>query len=789
MLRNFFLLSIRNFNKNGVYSIINIFGLSVGLAAFIMLSLFVRFESSYDTYHNDSDRIFRVEQTVNSANEIETWNQLPAPTSTELQNRFGEVEEAVTIREVWGEYLSTSKERTFFVDYGFYANTDVFEMFTFNFISGDKKTALDAPMKIVLTESIAKKLFPNSDPMGQNILVDSKRTYQVTGVIEDVPVNSNNRITYLIPFTTYKHVYNGDFFQMWNWHDTRVYVKLNDGVDYKEFERKIVYFLDEFIEDREEEIQLKPIWMVHLRQGSEDGYWVAVLLYGTIGLFTLLLAAINFVNLTTAYSLTRAKEIGVKKVVGCSRAILIKQFLGESLIIVFISLLVALTITEACLPIFNRIVSVPLDLKYFEDWPFTLFILGITALTGILSGLYPSLVLSSLNPVLSLKNQSFKGNPSKKLSMRRGLVVFQLVLSVLFVITTLGVLGQFKYLKNKDLGFDKENVLICKIKETEKVKVNEFSTLRNELLQIPGVEESSISYNSPFYGSWGRTVNWEGSQVGENMNCRFNRAYPTFLNTLKIKLLAGRQFEVDRLADTSACIVNETFVNIIGWSVKEAIGKRVWGKQYTIVGVTKDFHEQSPYEKIKPYILLNHRGNLKDEKNLLVRVKDLKNKKVLGKIKTKLEEYFPASNFDVRPFDVDLAGDTNRIYEGVAKTFGFFSVISIVIAIIGLFALVSFSSKRKVKEIGIRKILGAKPIQIYAKFIKEYMVLIVIANLIAIPIGIYSGKVDPAYYKQDINYFLYLWIAMSSIVITLLTISIQVIKSSRVNPVESLRCE
>jgi putative ABC transport system permease protein len=784
MLRSFLILAIRNFFKNRTYSVINIFGLSVGLAAFIMLSLFVKYESSYDTYHKDHERIYMVMQLVNTANEITTWTQLPAPVSVELENKYAEVEEAITIREIWGEYLSSTKERTFYEENGYYANPDIFDLFRINFIAGNKETALDAPMKIVLTETIAKKLFPDVNPIGQNILVDSKRTYQVSAVIEDIPFNSNARPSYLLSFETHKSVFNEDYFEHWDWHGARVYIKLKENVDAKLFESKIKYLLDEFIEDRDEEIQLKPIWMVHLRQGSEDGYWIAILLYGTVGLFTLLLAAINFINLTTAYSLTRAKEIGVKKIVGCSRISLMKQFLGESLIVVFISLLVAFTITEAALPLFNRIVSVPLNIKYIEDWTFTLFIIGITTLTGILSGLYPALVLSSLNPLSTIKNQFFDSNRFKKFSMRKGLVM-----SILFVITTLGVLGQFNYFQNKDLGFEKQNLLICRTKETEKVKINEFSALRDELLQIPDVEEASISYNTPFYSSWGQTMNWEGAPDGEKINCRYNRAYATFLNTLKIDLLAGRHFDVSRAVDSNACIVNETFVKVAGWSLEEAIGKRVWDLDYTIIGVVKDFHEQSPFTKIKPYFLYSHPGYLTHDKDINIRVADASNKETIREIESILEDFFPESNFEFGLFDENINNGTNKVYAGMAKTFGFFSVVSIVIAIIGLFALVSFSSKRKIKEIGIRKVLGARSIQIYAKLAREYLILIILANLIAIPLGILFGKTDPSYYKQEDNYSQLFWIMILSIVITLLTISIQVIKSARSNPVESLRYE
>ncbi|MBI9054594.1 MAG: ABC transporter permease [Bacteroidales bacterium] len=789
MLKSFFVLAGRNFFKNGAYSIVNIFGLSVGLAAFILLILFVRFESSYDTFHKDYERIYRVEQMIKTVDDYTSWNHVPAPLSAELEKRYPEVEKAITIREVWGEYFSTSKERTFYEDDGFYANPDIFDLFSINFIKGDKETALDAPMKVVLTESLAKKLFPDSDPMGKNILVDSKRTYQVSGVYKDLPYNTNIRASYFISFGTYLNVKGSNILEFWDWSDSKTFIKLQKSTDVERFENKIKFLLDDFLENRDDEIFIKPIWKVHLQQGTDDGYWIAVLLYATIGLFTLLLAAMNFVNLTTAYSLTRSKEIGVKKVLGSSKLKLMKQFLGESLIIVFISLLVAFTITEAALPLFNRIVSVPLDIKYFEDWQFTLFIIGITTLTGFLSGLYPSIVLSSLNPVSSLKNQLSIGNKFKRFSMRKGLVIFQLVLSMLFILITLGVLGQFKFLENKDLGFDKENLLVATIKETEKVKVNDFLTLRNEIVNSPDVKEVSLSYNSPFYGSSGRTINWEGSQVGEKICCRFNRAYDTYLNTMGIDIISGRDFELERNYDSTACIVNETFVNVIGWSPEEAIGKKVWNSNYIIIGVMKDFHEHTPFNKIQPYILIQHPGYLTGTKTMMFRMQNEYKAEAIENIRTILDDYFPESNFTIGNFDQNKNNQTNTVYLGMVKTFGFFSVVSIVIAIIGLFALVSFSSKRKVKEIGVRKVLGAKSIQIFTVITKEYLKLVIIANIIAIPMGLLVDGRDPSYYKPKPDYSMFIWVGVLSVVVTIATISIQIIKSSRANPVDSLRYE
>ncbi len=789
MIRNFLLLASRNFIKNGVYSIINILGLSVGLAAFIILSLFVKFELSFDTYHNDHDRIYRVVQKVSTSSEINTWQDLPAPIGIELENRYAEVEEAIVIKRVWGEYFSTSKGRTFYEKGGSYANPDIFDLLKINFVAGDKITALDGPMKIVLTESLANKLFPDSNPMGQSILVDKRRTYQVSAVIEDFPYNTYGRSSYLISFETYKSVYHRDLFELWDWHSVRVYLKLKEDVDAKVFENKIKYLLDDFLEDRNDEIKLTPVWLFHLRQSDEDGYWAVVVLYGSLGLFTLLLAAINFTNLTTAYSLTRAKEIGVKKIVGSSRLNLVGQFIGESLIMIFISLLIAFTITEAVLPLFSRIVSTPLDIRYVENWQFTLFVLGITILTGIVAGLYPALVLSSINPLLIVKNQIFDSNRFKKFSMRRGLIVFQMVICILFVLITIGILKQFNYLQNKELGFNKENLLICSIKNTEKVKINEFSALRNELLLIPGVEETSLAYNTPFYGSMAHTLNWEGAPEGEKISCRYNKAYATFLKTLEIELLAGRDFDENRIADSTACIVNETFVRILGWNIEEAIGKRVWNLQYTIIGITKDFHQQSPFTKIRPYFLCSHPGFLTGNKVISIRVADARNRNTIKNINIVLDDFFPDSNFELTLFDENADDDTQETFSAIGKTFGFFSVISIVIAIIGMFALVAYSSKRKVKEIGIRKVIGAKSTQIFAVIMKEYLKLVLIANIIAIPLGYFMMNADPSYYKPEADYSIFVWVGMLSFVIIIAIISIQVLKSSRANPVDSLRYE
>jgi putative ABC transport system permease protein len=503
------------------------------------------------------------------------------------------------------------------------------------------------------------------------------------------------------------------------------------------------------------------------------------------------MAAMNFVNLTTANSLTRIKEIGIKKVVGCRKGSLVKQFLYESLIIVFISLLIAFTITEAILPVFNRIVSLPLDFSYIKDWQFTLFIIGITFTTGILSGLYPALVLSSLSPIDSLKGKLFNNSRMKNFSIRKRLVIIQLVMSVSFVMISLSILNQFNYLKNKDLGFDKNNLLISKIGGSNKVKINEFSVLRSELLQLPGVTDISVSYNSPFNGSWSRNINWEGGQAGEFMNSRYNRATATFIPTMKIDMVEGRNFNDHLASDSAACIVNQRFVNIIGWSCEEAIGKKVWDNSYsyTIVGIMKDFHENTPYIQVQPYLLTYHPGYLTGGKQIIVRVNDISDKKIFGQIKTKLEEYFPESYLEVRSYDNNLGEGTYTIYLGLAKTFGFFSIISIFIAIIGLFAFVSYSEKRRVKEIGIRKILGASSMQIYKKLAYEYMVLVMIADAIAIPLGTIFYFIDPSYYKQRISVNEIFWTCLLSIIVILLTISIQVIKLSYTNPVNSLRYE
>lgn len=789
MIRNFFTLAVRNFIKNRTYTVINICGLSIGLAAFILLSLFVRYQNSWDSFHKNSERIYRVQQFVSMANGRSEWTQIPAPFSNELQNKIPEIEESISIREVWGEYLGTSKENSFYVTQGFYANADIFDLFSFEFIEGTQAGALIKPFDMVLTKTLANKIFGRTNVVGEQVLGDNNYVYTVTAVVKDFPFNANVRPEYLTPYLTYTSKYGVDFFEQWNRHDTRVYVRLKENANKRAVETKITSFFDDYIPNREEELRLNPIEHIKTRNTTTDATWIAVLIYGIIGVVTLLLAIMNFVNLTTAYSMTRAKEIGVKKSLGVHSHNLIIQLLSESIILVFISLLLAFTWVEFGLPLFSRTVDLPLELNYIADWSFIVFIAGITLLTGIIGGLYPALRLSDLNPVSALKSADLSSAHNKGISVRKALVTFQLVLSVSFVIAAAGLYTQLNFLKNINLGFDHQTHYYCYIQANNDVKVNDVQTLFSELKEIAMVDNMSISHNSPFHGSWGRNVDWEGGAQGEEINCRHNAATASFIPTFGIELVSGRNFNDQLASDSSACIVNQTFINIVGWDKNEAIGKRIEQGQFHIIGVVRDFYTISVTNKPQPYVLFLHSNSLTDGKDLVIRMKKGYNNESIGLIKDKLQAFFPENIIEIKKFNDDLDANTLSVYNNLMRTFSFFSALLVLIAVIGLFALVSFSSRRKVKEIGIRKVHGATPLQIYSNLSREYVIMLIISIIIAIPLGLVIYYIDPSYHKQQISLFSLATIVLSATLITLLTISYQVLKVTRTNPVKSLRYE
>ena len=553
----------------------------------------------------------------------------------------------------------------------------------------------------------------------------------------------------------------------------------------KVLEGKIAHLLDEYeVLKKQHTLYLLPLKDAFLHPNDQNDYMVAIFLYGLIAVFILLLASVNFINLTTANSSTRAKEIGIKKVSGSNRQTLIRQFLSESVIIALIAMNVAFVVAKLFLPVFSRIINRELQFTYSENYGFIIALFGIAIIIGLLSGIYPALFLSSFKTINILKTNIFK-NQSGKIGFKKVLITFQLFISVFLIIGTLMVLKQVNHMMTMDRGFNIHNIIYAQFKS--KKENGTIKDLRNRFLHYPEIENVTISLNAPFRGNEGRSINWEGSG-DEQINARYNRVDEHFLETYQIKLVQGRNFMADSKSDIKECIINQAALKVFGW--KDPIGKKLYDNQYQVMGVVKDFHYANMHDKIEPYIFVLHSGNTYGENIYSIRVKPDNILLTRRKITEVFDDYFPNDAFEFWFLENQFyQNDAYKNWNGVNKTFKFFSILAILISIIGLFGLISFTAKKRVKEMGIRKVFGSTPKQIYFLLAKEYIPLL-LASIILGSVGAFILYHHlPGAYKYHMQIWEYVIAWLITILFVLLTISYQSIMVALRNPVESLRYE
>jgi putative ABC transport system permease protein len=790
MFRHYLLIAIRTINRQKLFSTINIAGLAAGLTTFILIALYIQYEYSFDTFQKNYENIYRVEQIAHLADKDDHWTSSVYPMGEAMVKAFPEIENSVAIRGVWGEYLSSREDLTFYEEEGIYAQQSIFDIFSFHFIEGEPAKALVEPFSIVLTENLAKKYFQDEPALGKIITAKNRFPYKVTGVIEDVPENSEfNELTYISSISSIEEA-EGWTLDNWGNYSYFTYILVNPKSNVEQLESKIEYFLDEKKEDKSTSVTLwlLPFSKVHIDPDPDNkGLLAIIYLYAAVAIFALLIACINFINLTTAYSAARAREIGIKKVVGSDRKSLIFQFLTESILFAVIATQIAFILAEFSLPLFNRIVSRNLDIQYFDNWIFILFIFSIALISGFLAGIYPAFYLSRFKPVKVLKGNSQSSGRNNL--FRKVLVILQFVISTMLILSTILLYRQLDFLKNKDMGFNKYNILFLTIDAGQQENSRHFETIRNQLLKDPDIINATISESIPFYHSSGSNFNWEGNDPDEKINMRRNRVDVNYLDTYGMEIVTGRNFSRDFATDsTEACLINETAARIFGW--EDPVGKRINDNHFTVVGVVKDFHPNAPFEKIPPFIMLAHNEQLDQFNTYSIRIRKgsdpVETKKYVEEV---FGSFFPDASFESRFITESTGNKTFQIYEAVTSTFGFFAIVTIIISIVGLFGLVAYSTRSRTKEIGIRKVHGATLTQIFLILIKDFFLTIGIAIMIAWPLGSMIRRIDPAYYKVPVNYWEYGLTAVLVILITLLTVSFHTLKAAKGNPIEALRYE
>ncbi|MCL4707459.1 ABC transporter permease [bacterium] len=792
MLKNYLKIAIRNLLKHKVYSFINLAGLAIGIACCVLIILYVREELSYDRFHKNAGRIYRVGNEGRFGSEIWTSARTSHPLALALVQEFPEVQSAVRFYRLYKPLVRVG-EKKFVEPRFFYADSSVFNIFTFPLIKGDPQTALIQPYSLVLSQEMAEKYFGEVDPLGQTLSVAKLGDFQITGVLKNIPENSHLAFDFLASYETLR-AQNDPNLMSWGSIVTSTYILLRDEHNAVQLETKLPALAAKYHDQSEGATQrlfLNSITDLHLRSEingelGERGSMATLSILIIVAAFILIIACINFMNLATARSLQRGREVGMRKVIGAHRLQLIRQFLSEAILLALGALALALPLVEFLLPAFNQLVGKNLEVEFAANLSTigALFALGL--LVGIFAGSYPAFALSSFKPVAVLKGQT-KSRPTGA-RIRQVLVVAQFAISIVFIVSTMIVGSQLEFFRNKKLGFDKEQILVLPIQDRS---VNSrYEAIKHELRQNPNILSVAAASQVPGAGEGNYYYNVEGIADGLTLPTYF--IDHDFIPTLGIELAAGRSFSASFPADaTGAFLINETAAKQFGWD--DALGKTVdWDsgtKKGAVIGVIKDFHNQSLHEPIKPMVLQIFPEPLYVG-CFVLRIAPHDIAATLAFIKDKWQAFEPQYPFQYSFLDEDFG----RLYlneERLAQIFRYSSTLAILIACLGLLGLAAFAAEQRTKEIGVRKVLGATVSQIVLLLSRDFAKLVGIAFVVATPVAYVamSRWLQNFAYRAEIGLGAFLLAGLVALGLACLTVSWQAIKAALANPVEALRYE
>ena len=803
MFKNYLTVAFRSLMKHKVYSTINVIGLAIGIACVVLILLFVKDELSYDAYHENASQIYRVTLEWHYAN---TPTKYHASTSANLAslllNDVPGVKHAVRFVPSWhwskALYIKSEND-SFYEDQGYFVDADIFNIFTFPFLKGDPETALKEPFSIVITDQLSRRYFGNQDPLGKTLTVQDTLAFKVTGVLAPIPSHSHFTFDFLISFDTLKSLdYIGvrpKYVRFGNL-GFYTYILLAESASADVVASQVHEITRRYIPEWEAKNKtrfyhmLQPLSDIHLHSShlffdiSSHGSVIYIYTFSSIAVLVLLIACINFMNLATARSVNRAKEVGIRKVVGAYRKQLIRQFLGESVLISVVALCIAVGFIELSAPIFSELTEK--NLKLFEDGWITLSLIGLVVVVGFIAGSHPAFVLSKFEPVAVLKG-ALKSD-SRGLWMRKSLVAFQFIITITLIISTLVVYKQLNHMKTKELGFTKDQIAVINLRQNPDLQ-RRFEAMKAEFLKHPGVHHAAGSATIP--GHFWNDINFRvNTQAGEEMKRLVQQAVdPDYLETYGMNLVAGRNFSREFSTDEQeAFILNETAVAYLGWSTpQEALGKTLrWrSRSIRLIGVVKDFHFSSLQRPIEPYIIRTGSRGI-GYISLKVSTQDIKG--TLSALETTWQRLVPGRPFEFFFLDEDF----NRQYrseERLGTIFNAFSMLAIVIACLGLLGLTSFTAQQRIKEIGIRKTLGASVTDIALMLSKEFMKPVIVASIISWPLAYYAMETwlrDFAY-KINLDIGTFLLGGMLAVTIALSAVAYQAVKAALTNPVDALR--
>ena len=785
----FFKLSIRKLKKTKVYSMTNLVGLTVGFTAFALIALFIRYEMNWDKSHEKYDRIYRVQiRNTNaihptSGNNISPHNR--PVTAQMIERQFPEFEKVTVINEAGSTFLGTDAEHQVHDVKGIYADTCFFDVFSFSFVGGEQEHALAQPYSVVLSETLAQKLFNKTNVLGESVLLENKHPLTVTGVYRDLPFNSSLRPSYIISFLSLKPLAGVDRSSFWA-KDCMVYTLLESGVEAKDAEAKIQHLFAAYENLKFGEMQLCPLSKVYLNFNDSNDYLIILKLFGLIGVFILIMSGFNYVNLSLAQASMRGKEVAVKKVIGSRKQQLIVQFLGETVGVCVVALVMGLVATAFLLPLFNSVVDKQITFSLITDWKFVLSLLLLAVCVGLLSGVYPAKFMAA-SKITTLFKGNFLNKQQDTFSLKKALVTFQFAISLFLIVLTASFSMQIRYVANKDLGFQRDGLLYSELNASGNCV--DFYQLRDRLLQHPEIVDVAMSKNFPFVNQGGGMTNWEGGDPNEKVTCRFNTVSYNYFTLLNTNLTAGRNFATAFSGDVGkSCVINEAAAKCFGWD--DPIGKRVNDNQLTIVGVVEDFIYHDMHNPVEPSVLILAPNEIEGNWVFAFRVREDEAVHARNIITSELKMAFPNDPFEVKDFPSAFNSEYSfKIYHSVNKTLLFFTVLNILLAVVGMFGLVAFVVARRTKEIGIRKINGSSPLGIFHLLNREYYLLLLLAMLVAFPSAWLVYMSLPSANKLPAQPWIFVMGTGLLLLIVLVSTSYQTIKAATRNPIDALRYE
>ncbi|MNS09108.1 Macrolide export ATP-binding/permease protein MacB [compost metagenome] len=770
--------------RNKGFTIISVLGLALGMACCLFILFWVQDEILHDRQYDNSDRLYRVMENQHySGNQIFTVQATPGLLAEALNKEVPEIENAVNV--TWGgdyELIrvndKTDKER------GLYAGANFFKVFSIKLISGSAETALTSPTSIVISEKIAKKYFGSENPIGKTVQFNDTLSLQVTAVVKDAAKTSSLKFDFIAPVIIYER--SNTWLKHWSNNGIRTFVVLKENASVDKVQVKIKNFLRTKQKDITTDLFLQSFGDSYLHGRFENGVSTGgrieyVRLFSVVAVFILLIACINFMNLATARSARRAKEVGIRKVVGAPRQFLIGQFMGEAIMISLVSILLSLGVVQLLLPVFNSVTGKEIVIEY-TNLLFWVYLVGLAILTGVLSGSYPALFLSSLKPVVVLKG--VLKFDSKSIIFRKGLVVFQFCLSILLIVGTIVVYRQVNFIKSKNLGFNKENLILLTLDGDLR---KNYEVFKQDILQTSSIKAVTQSTTNPIeIGNNTEDVTWPGKQSDEKILFTNLFIGHDFVKTMGVTIKEGRDFSSARVSDTAGFIINEETVRRMKLT-KNAVGTVItmWDIKGPIIGVVKDFHINSLHSAIEPLIMV-----LRPEwgKVALVRTEAGKTQEAIAALSTAFKKYNPKY-----PFKYEFEDENYRqLYKNemmVGQLANYFAVLGIFISCLGLFGLAMFIAEQRTKEIGVRKVLGASVTNIVGMLSKDFLKLVMIAAIIAFPLAWFAMNkwLQNFAYRVELSWWIFLIAGFTAMLIALITVSFQAIKAAVANPVKSLR--